>query len=636
MTHYTLDDVLILASQESHRMRHYYLGVEHLFIGLLDLKDGLTVQILADVGFSPEYIKDMIRRKISKGAKGAVQWVGIPETPRAYFILDFSKQIAQQFKRQDIQERDLLIAILQEGSSMVVHVLNALDIDLEWMEKEAHQRETFNDNLQSFLQIESQVVDLDSLNGQELFVLKRMFHGYERIQIESELTGGYSNARLFIVSPFHIDQRQDASVVVKIGQAGTIQDEAQGYNHYVKSTLPPLTARLEEAPTAPTDCEYAGLKYTLISNENGKAIDLREKIHDWDGKTIGKWIRQQVFKEFGKAWWLQQRPYRFEVWKEYDWLFPVLFIIDYVPDEAVEDAIKVQFPASMNALKSMTYGDVLQLDHMIINKVNPAESKIELAYQNYAESTRAFRIEVRNINTEEAGMFRGEIVERIHGRVVSLRSDLLKERLRYLEPDFDLNARTIQCGSYELPNPLIFYQKMMEIRVNGSFSIIHGDLHLGNILLGPQESAMLIDFEMTRDGHSLIDWATLEVSLLDQVIAPFVGETWDEVRDFTLRLIDHYPAKEDPLFTALESILEIRRIVHKLLAQADEWSEYFISLALCSLRAINWESMPINNRRLMFMMSALAMYEIQNRQRQQNPEDDRTISPDETEFMSNS
>ena len=41
-----LKDILINARQESFRMQHYYLGVEHLFIGLLDIQGGLTSSLL--------------------------------------------------------------------------------------------------------------------------------------------------------------------------------------------------------------------------------------------------------------------------------------------------------------------------------------------------------------------------------------------------------------------------------------------------------------------------------------------------------------------------------------------------------------------------------------------------------------
>ena len=62
-------DVMIVARQEAHRMRHYYIGVEHLFIGLLEIKGGITTSLLADEGLLIEYVIDAIRRRTGKGSR---------------------------------------------------------------------------------------------------------------------------------------------------------------------------------------------------------------------------------------------------------------------------------------------------------------------------------------------------------------------------------------------------------------------------------------------------------------------------------------------------------------------------------------------------------------------------------------
>ena len=67
MPEIALKDILINARQESFRMQHYYLGVEHLFIGLLDIQGGLTVSLLEERGLTTEYVVDAIRRKAGTG-----------------------------------------------------------------------------------------------------------------------------------------------------------------------------------------------------------------------------------------------------------------------------------------------------------------------------------------------------------------------------------------------------------------------------------------------------------------------------------------------------------------------------------------------------------------------------------------
>src|SRR5688572_16327749 len=95
MTLISLKDILISARQESHRMRHYFLGVEHLFIALLEIKSGLTTTILNEQGFTPDYVIDAIRRKAGKGSRHRL-WAGIPNTPRTDVILGIAQDIARE------------------------------------------------------------------------------------------------------------------------------------------------------------------------------------------------------------------------------------------------------------------------------------------------------------------------------------------------------------------------------------------------------------------------------------------------------------------------------------------------------------------------------------------------------------
>src|SRR5690606_25382203 len=157
-----------------------------------------------------------------------------------------------------------------------------------------------------------------TLPDESLFILRRMFYGYSLIRIERRLTGGYTPAIILVVTPVQADGMEDAPVVVKIDDADVILDEAQRYEAHVRSSLPPLTARLEEKPTTSEMSDLAGLKYTFISGMNSTAQDLREAAHDLD--NLGEWLRRELYPYFGKTWWKQNRPYRFQVWTEYDWL----------------------------------------------------------------------------------------------------------------------------------------------------------------------------------------------------------------------------------------------------------------------------------------------------------------------------
>lgn len=644
MSNTALKDILISARQESHRMRHFYLAVEHIFIALLEIKGGLTASILEDHGLTPEYVTDSIRRKIGKGSRHRL-WAGIPNTPRTDVILDIAHELAVADGRQNIEERDLLVAILEENSSTSTRVLNALGLEIEEVKHEAQTRTLSRPVQQTFVRIDFGAdFEPKSLEKEELFILRRMFHGYAEVRIDRRLTGGYTPALLLIVTPVQVDGREDAAVVVKIGPTDTILDEAQRYERYVKGTLPPLTARLEDKPTAPETSDLAGIKYTLVRGSDGNPHNLRTFAHKWKGADLGTWLDKQLYQGFGTTWWMQNRPYRFEVWREYDWLLPPILTLElFDGDKTPPDIHVLKFPIKRSKLSTLEYGDTVVVENFIVQKVDQDKQTIQLALGQSSDGGYAYQIEIRGINFDYDTYYRGEIVERIIGRIWKTRNEQLKHAVSALHPDFDAEADRIPLtDEKKLPNPIIAYQEIMDQTINGTLSTIHGDLHVGNILIGPNDSALLIDFERTRDGHTAFDWANLEVSLLSDLVMSVAESDWDSVRTVLKQVmiinqtgqLPKSDAISSELHDALQAIVQLRIISQHCLAKPDDWLEYYAALAISALRAVTWETMHLPGRRLMLLVSAMAIYEFQKRQ--QKPEgDEHTPSPDATDFISN-
>lgn len=638
MASVTLKDILINARQESFRMRHYYLGVEHLFIALLEIQGGLTPNILSDHGLAPEYVVDAIRRKTGKGSKHRL-WAGLPYTPRAEVVLGIANDIALENGHDEIEERDLLIAICDEQDSTPTRVLKALKFDIATLAEEARTREPSEDIQRPDIRIEfgADFDRSDSLTKEQLFILRRMFYGYTSLRIERRLTG-FTKALLLAVTPVNEESQEGATVVVKIDQTDNILDEAQRYENHVKYTLPLLTARLEDKPTAPETSDLAGIKYTLVASSGAIPQDLRTLVRLSGAVGLGQLLRQQLYSHFSKTWWQKRRSYRFEVWKEYDWLLPPVLTLEFIPDqEGTPTAHVLHVPfnrAKLNArIQQLEYGDFVALENFTVQRVDRENNVLKLAagYGTEADK-RAYKIEVRGFNLEQDIFYRGEVVERLVGQVWKTRNETLRHAARTLEPDFDLQANMIPWESQKLPNPLIAYEALLDRHVNGSLSKIHGDLHLGNILVGPNNSSWLIDFAHTRDGHTLFDWATLEVSLLGDAVMAAAGESWPAARMILSHLAAlnaHMPVDDhDPhVASAMSAVAALREIVQECLMTEGDWSEYFIALALCALRAVTFDTMSIGGRRLMFLLSALAIYDVRQKSRAGSME---TPAPDES------
>jgi hypothetical protein len=78
---------------------------------------------------------------------------------------------------------------------------------------------------------------------------------------------------------------------------------------------------------------------------------------------------------------------------------------------------------------------------------------------------------------------------------------------------------------------------------------------------------------------------------------------------------------------AFAPILALRQIVDGLLTD-NHWAEYYTALAMCALRAVCWRTMSDGARRLMFLLSGWAMWQVSHKLFQATD----TPSPDEAEI----
>ena len=621
MTNIALRDILIQARQESSRMRHWYLGVEHLFIALLEPQGGLARTILQDQGLTPDYVIDAIRRRTGKGVRSRL-WAGLPNTPRADIVLGIAHDLALEHGREEIDERDLLTAILEEGDSAPIRVLRQFGVDLERMVTDAANRAVDSGATRSYLNLTfgRDYNPVDVLADEQVFILRRMFQGYSQVRVERKLQGGYSRAVVLVVTPIQTDNIEEAPLVVKIDRTDLILDEAKRYELHVKNSLPPLTARIEDKPTAPDTADLAGLKYTFVADHTGAPRDLRAVASEWPGAKLGVWLKESLFASFGKTWWSQRRPYRFQAWMEYDWYLPPILTLDWLAEDAQHgEAAIIRDPVRRSRLTELEYGDAVIVENFVVHKVYPDRNEIALTVGRGTEAARrAYQINIREIDQSGDTFYRGEQVEHILGGVYKTRHEALRSAASATQPNFDLRAETLAGIAYadKLPNPLHAYDALLDVYINGSVSKIHGDLHLGNILVGPGDTPFLIDFAYTRDGHTLADWAALEVSLWADVVMPLAGSEWrDAYRalNAAAALNSGAPLDDDVLNNALIPLRALREIVAGCLQVSGVWFEYYVALAFSALRALTWESRPLGSRRLMFLLAALAIYETKRR-----------------------
>src|SRR5260221_7657699 len=598
-------------------MQHFYVGVEHLFIALTKLDGGLTTGIFEQGGQSPRYLRYATRELAGRGDDRRY-WPGYRSTPRAVQVLSHAQELTEDGVHPD--ERALLLAILEDRDNVAVRALQEAGVDTD----------ALCDTVRTW---EGQMVAQTPLvpieGGETLFddehlVLQQMFQKYDRVVIEHIFQEGFSSSSVMLVRPFQADGRSDALVVVKIAERQSILWEKKRYDSFVKDTLPPTTARIEADPALPDQVPLGGLKYTFVRfRGEDLPVSLRDFTENHAASDVASFLWEALYNGFREAWWGQAQPYRFAAWQEYEFLLPPTLIVDIEPDGPEGEATDSAPARLLRPLEEWSRsgglhpGNRVELENFTVQKVKRQGGVVQIAAGAAPEAiNRASQIEVVGLDLTHKSYFRGEHIRSLVGQVRQTRDDILQEQVQALDPNFNMLDETVpfdNSATERLPNPLRRYARILDQRISGTLSTIHGDLHTGNILIGPGGDAWLIDFEWTRDGHTLFDWAVLEVSLLIDHVAVAIGPDWEDVWP-AIHLLDGLnrhgeidPSDQSPLAEALRPIVEIRHVVSELLASQNGWMEYQVPLSLVALRVIGWESRPLGARRLAFLVSALAM-----------------------------
>lgn len=118
-----------MAKKESGRLNHYYLGVEHMMLGLLAEEEAMVLSTLGDA-VTAEQLRSEICSGLPTG-EGPWHWEGIIKTPRYRRIMRKARKIRHEYGDERMLPQHIFLAILTEGQSMPVRALRNLGTDIE-------------------------------------------------------------------------------------------------------------------------------------------------------------------------------------------------------------------------------------------------------------------------------------------------------------------------------------------------------------------------------------------------------------------------------------------------------------------------------------------------------------------------
>ncbi|MEA1980660.1 MAG: ATP-dependent Clp protease ATP-binding subunit [candidate division Zixibacteria bacterium] len=122
------------ARDEAARLKHDYIGTEHLLLGLLRLGDGIGVEVLQNLGIELIDLKTSIEEVVQPSG-GTMTMGQLPLTARAKKTLEVSGQEARALKSKDIDTEHILLALLKDEEGVAAQVLSTYDVDY----KEAYE-----------------------------------------------------------------------------------------------------------------------------------------------------------------------------------------------------------------------------------------------------------------------------------------------------------------------------------------------------------------------------------------------------------------------------------------------------------------------------------------------------------------
>jgi ATP-dependent Clp protease ATP-binding subunit ClpC len=122
--------VLALARKEADRFHHNYVGTEHLLLGLINLGQGVAVNVLQKMGLDLDTVRQAVDEQVGLGPEAKPSG-NVPYTPRVKKVLALAGKEAKHLNHSYVGTEHILLGLLREGEGVAARVLKSLDVDVE-------------------------------------------------------------------------------------------------------------------------------------------------------------------------------------------------------------------------------------------------------------------------------------------------------------------------------------------------------------------------------------------------------------------------------------------------------------------------------------------------------------------------
>ena len=466
-----------------------------------------------------------------------------------------------------------------------------------------------------------QLPTIENQTGQPLSyeftqVFQHMFAEYARVVIRSELTGGLSGGRVFLVRPVRQTGAERPSVV-KIDETARIEREWLAYRDCIHNRLGEA-AEIRGEPTYPRGLQWGGLRYPLVGAGTFDIASLQKYYQTASLEDIQHVLENRLFKSL-ETLWKDNRTVEVEYFlrARYDAQLPSNLVIEKSSGPTQTNwtySFLTGFPAPSSMSQTHTFflqpdsihaqtlqvGDSVQLFGFRVIKVDRQVNQLSLNTPEGASF--AYRLDLKGV--DEVGQYHvGQLLTQpIAGVVRQTRADrLLAEAQKVLGEGMDFAAATLPTAHHaQQPNPFLNLPQILSRSFDVEVGYIHGDLNLENVLVEPgNRNAFLIDFALARKDHILHDPLRMELAVITKILPELfqqTGQSAEQIISFYERLhcaINQAnpiaaPAGLEKPFAILQMI---RKVAQRHLHNHDNWTEYYHGLVIYLLGALRFSDL---------------------------------------------
>lgn len=138
---------ILLAQEEAKKLRHNYVGTEHILLGLLAESEGIAAKVLNQVSVDIEKARSEVLKVVGQGNYDA-DIMGF--TPRVKRIFELSFLQARNLGHNYVGTEHILLGLLEESEGVAITILKKLGVDTAALKKNTIKMLTDNQSKQSF------------------------------------------------------------------------------------------------------------------------------------------------------------------------------------------------------------------------------------------------------------------------------------------------------------------------------------------------------------------------------------------------------------------------------------------------------------------------------------------------------